>query len=184
MPENTNALTKLKKSQTIPFIGISTVEDGTITWARIGKSTIFDLSFNPNVKTSNYIEDEMPTDEVDYYAPKLPQELATYKGDPAFDYIYDMAYNLPTGRDLIRPALLIFGGNAGTEEDPAKAWLVDATVILNNLNTVDEKILFDLNFGGNIKRGTVVITDGKPAFTENTTVETNAASATTTQTEE
>lgn len=166
MSENKTALTKLKKNQTIPFAGISATEDGTITWARIGKSTIFDLSLNPNVKSSNYIEDELPTDEVDYYAPKLPQELAAYKGDPAFDYFYDMMYNLPTGRDLIKPVLLVFGGEAGTAEAPAKAWLVDATVILNNFNTVEEKITFDLNFGGNIKRGTVIITDGAPTFTE------------------
>lgn len=159
-----NALVRLKKSQTIPFIDTSATE--THSWARIGRSTIFDLALNPTTTTQDYIQDEAPTDEVDSYKPTLSQELATVKGDPAFDFMYDLFYNLPTGQEAVKPVLLVFGGNACTTADPGKAWLVDATLLLNNLNTVDKKILFDISFGGSIKRGTVVVTDGAPVFTE------------------
>ena len=125
-------LTRLKKFKTIPFINIGT--DAAPQWARIGKSTIFDLALNANVVTSDFIEDEMPTDDITYYKPTLPQELQTNAGDAAFDYVY-------------------------------KAWRSMATMILKDLNTVDEKILFDLNFGGTIDRGTATVTDGVPEFT-------------------
>lgn len=155
---------KLHKHQTIPFVNVGAE---TEDWARIGKSTIFDLVLNANVVTNDYIEDEMPTDEVTYYKPTLSQELATIKGDKAFDYFYGLLYNLPTGQELNRTVLLVFAGNTGTDAAPAfKAWKVPATIILKNLNTVDEKILFDLNFGGNIVKGTATVTNGQPTFTE------------------
>ena len=160
----TTALTRIKKHQTIPFINIGSKE--APSWARIGKSTVFELSLNPNVETSDFIEDEMPTDDITYYKPTLPQELQTNKGDKAFDYIYDKFYSLPTGAEVFVPTLIVFGGNAGTADDPAKAWLCDATLVLGSFNAVEEKITFDLNFGGTIQKGTVVIGEGAPVFTE------------------
>lgn len=154
---------KLKKFQTIPFIDAGEDE---VKWARIGKSTIFDLAVNANIVTNDYIEDETPTDDVTYYKPTLPQELAAYKGDSAFDYLYDMFYNLPTGTDVQRDVLIVFAGNSGTKEAPSfKAWKNKATIVLKDFNTVDEKILFDINFGGNIEKGTVTLTNGAPTFT-------------------
>lgn len=157
------AKTKLKKHQTILMIDVS--DNETPDWARIGKSTIFDLALNANIVTNDYIEDEMPTDEVTHYKPTLPQELQTIKGDKAFDFLYDMLYNLPTGEDVKIPVLVIFAGNNGTDEAPVyNAWLVQATIILTNFNTVDEKITFDISFGSTLSKGTATITDGKPVF--------------------
>lgn len=155
MPE----LTRLKKFKTIPLINTGTAE--TPVWARIGKSTIFDLTLNANVVTSDFIEDEMPTDDITYYKPTLPQELQTNAGDDAFDYVYDKFYNLPTGEDVKEDVLIVFAGASS----PYKAWRSTATMVLKDLNTVDEKILFDLNFGGTISKGTATVTDGVPAFT-------------------
>ena len=152
-------LARLKKFKTIPFINIGT--DAALQWARIGKSTIFDLALNANVVTSDFIEDEMPTDDITYYKPTLPQELQTNAGDAAFDYVYDKFYNLPTGEEVKEDVLIVFAGKTS----PYKAWRSMATMILKDLNTVDEKILFDLNFGGTIDRGTATVTDGVPEFT-------------------
>lgn len=160
------ALTKLKKHQTIPFINTAAAE-GPEKWARIGKSTIFDLTLNPNIVTNDYIEDEMPTDELTYYKPSMEQELQTIKGDPAFDFMYDMLYNLPTGEDVKKDFLLVFAGNIGEDATPKfRAWKVKATVQVTNFNTVDEKIQFTLGFGGTVTRGTVTLADGVPTFVE------------------
>lgn len=153
-------LTKLKKFRTIPFI-----KGDDDAWLRIGKSTIFALAVNANVVTNDYIEDEAPTDEVTYYKPTLPQELAAYKGDPAFDAIYDMFYNLPTGAEAKRDVLIVFDGNLATGENATptfNGWLVNATIVLTEFNAVDEKITFTLNLNGNIKRCGVSISDGTP----------------------
>lgn len=153
-------LTRLKKHKFIPYINVSSTS--TPTWARIGKSTIFDLTLNANIVTSDFIEDEMPTDDVTYYKPTLPQELQTNAGDASFDYIYEMFKTLPTGEDIKKDILIVFAG----AESPFDAWLTQSSVILKDLNTVDEKILFDLNIN-KITDGTVVINSetGAPTFT-------------------
>ena len=151
-------LTRLKKHKTIPFINTGTSQ--APTWARIGKSTIFDLTLNANIVTSDFIEDEMPTDDVTYYKPTLPQELQTNAGDDAFDYIYEMFKSLPTGEDVKKEILIVFAGSSS----PYDAWLTDSSVILKDLNTVDEKILFDININ-KVTNGTATVTQGVPEFT-------------------
>lgn len=159
------AQTKLKKYQTIPFINTAD-SDSSETWARIGKSTIFDLALNPNIVTNDYIEDEMPTDEITYYKPSLPQELQTIKGDPAFDFMYKMLYDLPTGEAAKKTILLVFAGDIGggsLGSPKFNAWKCKASIQVTNLNTVDEKILFTMSISS-IERGTVTIAEGAPTF--------------------
>lgn len=155
------SLTRLKKHKFIPYINVSSTS--TPSWARIGKSTIFDLTLNANIVTSDFIEDEMPTDDVTYYKPTLPQELQTNAGDASFDYIYEMFKSLPTGEDIKKEILICFAGATS----PVDAWLTNSSVILKDLNSVDEKILFDININ-KITNGTVTFdeTTGAPTFTE------------------
>ena len=154
------ALTRLKKHKFIPYINTGT-HDAPV-WARIGKSTIFDLTLNANIVTSDFIEDEMPTDDVTYYKPTLPQELQTNAGDASFDYIYSMFKTRPTGEDIKKEVLICFAGATS----PVDAWLTNSSVILKDLNSVDEKILFDLNIN-KITDGTVTFNEetGAPTFT-------------------
>ena len=157
-------LEKLTKSQTMLFIDGSA--NGTPSWLRIGKSTIFNLALNANVVTNDYIEDEMPTDEIDHYKPSIAQELAAYRGDSAFDHVYDMFYGLPVFSEAQRDVLVIFAGNEGTAESPSfHAWKVPATIVLQAFDTVAGKITFDINFSGNIIRGTATVSNGAPTFT-------------------
>lgn len=158
----------MKKNATIPFIDTHTTGEDA-TWSRIGKSTIFDLTLNANIVTSDFIESEMPTDDVTYYKPTLPQELQANKGDSCFDFLYDMFFNLPTGEAIKKPVLIVFAGGTTTgtgetEVTTYKAWNCNASIILKDFNTVDEKIIFDININSIVK-GTVVLADGVPTFT-------------------
>jgi hypothetical protein len=160
-------LTRLKKHNTIPFLDIGA--DGTETWARIGKSTVFDLVLNAQTEENNFIEDEMATTDVMRYAPSLAQELQCNKGDAAFDYLYDMFYNLPTGENVKKNLLIVFAGNIGTDDAPKfKAWKTVSTLILDHFDSVAEKIYFSFTITS-IARGTATVADGKPAFTAETT---------------
>lgn len=160
----TNDLKLWTKPQSMIFINIGTAEEPI--WARIGKSTIYDLSLNANVSTLDFIENEIPQDEVDYYKPELPQELATYEGDKAFDYLWDMYYNLPVGTELNKEILLVFPKNIGTEAAPEfQAWDTSSTIVLTNFNTVDRKVTFTIKFN-EIERGKATVTDGAPSFTK------------------
>lgn len=159
------ALQRLKKFKTIPFLNISTTTSEN--WARIGKSTIFDLVLNAQTEDNDFIEDEMTTTDVMYYKPELSQELQANKGDPAFDYLYDMFYNLPTGEEVKKNLLIVFAGNIGSEETPKfNAWNTTATLILDHFDSVAEKIYFKFSII-KIKRGTCTVTEGTPTFTAN-----------------
>lgn len=156
-------LTRLKRHKTIPFLNISTTE--AESWARIGKSTVFDLVLNAQTEENDFIEDEMKTTDITSYNPALSQELQCNKGDAAFDYLYDMFFNLPTGEDVKKNLLIVFDGNQGTEEAPNfRAWNTKSTLILDHFDSVAEKIYFKFNINS-IVRGTATVTAGKPTFT-------------------
>lgn len=162
------AETKITKNQVIPFIDIS----GTIgttwkpTWKRIDKSTVFDLSFNPQSDSVDYISMEAAIEEVSSYQPELPQEIALYRGNAIYDFVESLCLSLPVGDDVIVPALIAFPPDSTGK---ISGWQVkDCRLMLDSYNSVDGKISFTLNLGGDIQKGTIAITDGVPTFTEAT----------------
>lgn len=164
-----NALERLKRHKTIPFLNIS--ESESEKWARIGKSTVFDLVLNAQTEDNDFIENEMTTTDVKSYKPELAQELQCNKGDAAFDYLYKMFYDLPTGEGVKKNLLIVFAGNIGTENAPEfKAWNTIATLILDHFDSVAEKIYFKFSIIS-IDRGTCTVGDGVPAFSVSAAVE-------------
>lgn len=168
----TNLQQAWRKFQTMLFVNMGTT--AVPDWARIGKSTIFDVAFNAQTATYDFIEDENPTDVIKNYKPSLAQELHTIEGDKAFDYMFTRAYNLPTGTDANGEYLVVFPKK--TTDGKFIAWLSPATEVFKNFNVVDGKIQWDINFSGNMVRGTVVITAGKPVFSIAATVPEGEAS--------
>ena len=154
MPE-----TKLTKNNFIPFLD-TTQGTTTASWARIDRSTIFSLNPNPQSESVDYICYESPVEEIDHYEPELPQEIALYGGNPMYDFMFGLFYDLPVGSAAKVPALLCFAGTG------KKAWLVPENVIqLGELNTMDGKLSFTLKMGGDITKGTYTIsTAGVPTF--------------------
>ena len=162
----------VKKSKVVPFLGTL---GASPDWAQIKKSTSFTLAFNPQTKTFDFISDEQPTEEIESYQPSLAQSLTMFKGEPDYERIFGMVYDLPTGADAHRPVLIVFyketasyTPSGGAETTVFKAWEDDALVKLNQMDTVNENIDFDLAFN-DIKRGAVTIgANGKPSFIEGT----------------
>lgn len=158
-----DAMKKLSKTDYIPFLDTKGTGD-TAVWSRIDLTTLFSLNPNPQTESKDYISMEVPIEEVKNYIPELPQEIATYEGNPIYDFIFKMFYNLPTGSACNVPFLMCFGGSEKL------AWQTVVTVVLGELNTIEGKLSFSLKIGGDIERGTYVITDGKPVFTKKTIV--------------
>ena len=146
----------------IPFLDTDR-GSGTENWARIDKSTIFALNPNPQTETNDYICYESPVTDITHYEPELPQEIVMNAGNPMYEFIYEMFYNLPAGNEAKVPCLICFPPNGKGEK---KAWKVTETTLeLGEMNTVDRKISFTLKFGGDIQRGTYTVDGGKPTFT-------------------
>ena len=158
------ATTRLEKHQTPVFIDVSKTLNGsgdwTPSWKRVELSTIFALNPNPQTETLDFIAYEAPVEEITKYQPELPLECATYEGDSAFDFLYELYKSLPVGSAAYVPTLICFGG---TGKD---AWQIKkTTIVFGELNTVDRKLNFTLKFGGDIEKGTYTITSGTPSFT-------------------
>ena len=155
---------KITKDKVIPFLDTSGTV-GTTSWKpdwnRIDKSTIFDLAFNPQSTTEDYIAYETAIEEISGYQPELPQEIALYRGNTIYDYVEDLCYNLQVGDALRVPLLLLWPPKA----EVIRAWQVkDCRLLLSNYNSVDGKITFTLKLGGTYDRGTATVTNGKPEF--------------------
>ena len=157
---------KLTKNKFIPFLDTTKGTTTTPSWARIDKSTIFSLNPNPQTESQDYICYEAPVEEIDHYEPELPQEIALYQGNSMYDFMFQQFYNLPVGSAATIPALICFApstkSGGGTEQ---LAWSVPkCSVTLGELNTVDGKLSFTLNLGGDITKGWYTIESGVPTF--------------------
>lgn len=157
---------KITKNKVIPFLDISgTANTGASwvpVWKRIDKSTIFDLAFNPQSTTEDYIAYETAIEEISGYQPELPQEIALYRGNAVYDYVESLCYNLEVGDALRIPFLLCWPPE---DNGDIKAWQVkENRLLLSNYNSVEGKVTFTLKIGGDIERGTVTISEGVPVF--------------------
>ena len=155
-----DVVTKLKKTQFIPFLDVS--EDLTLqacTWKRIDKSTLMSISMNPQTETNEWIDSDIPEEEVTSNQPEIGQEIAIYQGNPIYDFLFAKFYDMPTGEECKVPFLQCFGGT------DKKAWRSIATIIFDSLDAVAGKLTFTIKLGGNVEKGTYTITEGTPTFT-------------------
>lgn len=162
---------KISKDKVAIYLDTSksiTSESWVPTWNRVAKSTIFDLAFNPQSTTEDYIAYETAIEEISGYQPEIPQEIALYRGDPIYDFIEDLVYDLQVGDALRVPVLLLFPPKLDSEGKLAgeiRAWQIqEARLLLSNYNTVDGKATFTLKLGGTYDRGTATVADGVPVF--------------------
>jgi hypothetical protein len=141
-------------------------------WVRICKSTAFDLALNPQTNDYDYIADEVPTTELDRYAPSLQQALTMYKGEPDFEAVKDRFYNLSVGSEAKLPVLIVYRYEPLDDDDPKVATVFlaqeapNASMVITNYNSVDSTLTFDLHFNGGIKKGYAEYEGGVPSFTE------------------
>lgn len=170
---------RLKKSQFIPFLDVAKdLALKACNWKRIDKSTIFELTMNEQEEETDYICYDNAVTEITGNKPELPQEIATYEGNPCYDFMAKEFFDMPTGESVKTPFLMCFGGT------DKRAWRCIATLTSKVLNTVDGKITFSIKLGGDIEKGTYRITDGVPEFIPETDggVETASAKSTTAST--
>ncbi|MCR4949285.1 MAG: hypothetical protein K6A15_09035 [Treponema sp.] len=166
----------VKKHQIAPFLNKAVGSDGLVNktspdWMRICMSTAFDLNMNPETEDRDYICDENPTTELKNYKPSFNTPLVMHKNEPDYEFVFGKFFNQDTGDKAKGELLLVFFQEPVDTADTHthfKAWRVDCTIILNDLNSVDSTLSFDTNFAGTTKKGYVTISDNVPTFTEGT----------------
>lgn len=138
-------------------------------WTRIKKSTDNTITMNPSTKDFDYIDQDKPTSEIDYYAPSLSQPITMYKGEADFEAVFDKFFSQAVGNDAHADILIIFYNSVSGSA--YKAWKTDATLSFDNMNPVDSTITVNVVFAGTTDTGTVTVTDGTPVFTSTTEIE-------------
>lgn len=102
------AMEKIKRSLFATFIN-TTPGDEAATWSRMGKGiTSQNISYNPNVTTEQYIDEDNATSSVDSYAPSLDGTQTCYKGEPVFTYIDGLRQSRAVGSALETEVLFVY----------------------------------------------------------------------------
>lgn len=166
----------VKKYKIAPFLNTAKdasgfVDKTTPTWTRIKKTASFDLNLNPETEDYDYIADENPTTELKDYKPSFNTPLVMYKGEADYEFVFDKMFNLDVGSKAKSEILLVFFQHPVDEQDTPshfKAWKADCALSVNDLNSVDSTITFDVLFGGTVSKGYVTVTNGTPVYTEGT----------------
>lgn len=106
---------KIKRSLFATFLNTGT--SGAENWARMGKGiTSQSISYNPNVTTEQYIDEDNAYSSVDSYAPSLDGTQTCYKGDPVFEYIDNLRQTRAVGAALETEVLFVYmyAGTSGS----------------------------------------------------------------------
>lgn len=183
---------KLTRDMFEPYIDLNKGV-GEYKWARVRKSTIFELSSNAQEETFGYIDTQNDTTEVTSYQPQLPLESVPESTDEVYAFMQKYLFDFPLGSDTQVPFLLKYPIIENGEVDQTKrnAIIFDEAVVSNlALNTVDQKATWTEMLNGTPKRGTMPITTGSEddfTFTEagkEPTVQTFSAPKTTKKADE
>lgn len=133
-------------------------------YARIDKSTLWEVEFNATTENKEYITDDTPTTKIKNYKPTMSQELETTSDDTTgiYDVMMDRAMRLPTGDEAKATYLIVLpykhqDGNYYT-------WKIEVTEEFDSLSMVDKKVTWDILVGGNIDVGIITIKDGVISF--------------------
>jgi len=170
----------VKKYQIAPFINTAIDSDTGLVdkenpvWTRIKKTTAFDLNMNPQTEERDYIADENPTVDLLRYVPSFSTPLVMHKGEDDYDFIFSKFANQKVGEEAKAELCLVFFQEPCDEPEEGEehvvflAWKADCTLTINDLNSVDETITFDVAFNDEPEIGYVTVDDGDIEFTEGT----------------
>ena len=156
----------IKKHKTLPFINAGTSD--APDWVQIKKATEFTHSLNPETEERDYISDEQATTELMNYKPSMSLSVTTIAGEADFDLFYKLYKEKATGEDAKREYMIVFvfdSSSAGGTEY-YYAYKTDATITVDEFNSVDSQISVSIYENGTPTKGFVYLEDGAPVFTE------------------
>lgn len=138
-------------------------------YKRIKKSTTLELAVEAETETQDFIADMSPTDMLKNYKVSIAQDLSMIKGEEDFEYIWQHFFeDIPTNQETNVKCMIAFMFD-GDRTTGYRAWETDAKLMFENLNGVDSKINFTINFGGTIRKGLAKSEDGSITFEEKNT---------------
>ena len=156
----------IKKHKTLPFINAGTSDNPK--WVQIKKATEFTHSLNPETEERDYISDEQATTELMNYKPSMSLSVTTIEGEADFDLFYSLYKAKATGEDAKREYMIVyvFDDSSAGGTDYYFAYKTDATITIDEFNSVESSISASIYENGTPTKGFVRLEDGVPVFTE------------------
>lgn len=166
----------VKKYQIAPFLNTAVNSSGLVntaspTWTRIKKTTSFDLNMNPQTEERDFISDKNPTIDLLRYAPTFNTPLVMYKGEADYEFIFGKFFNLAVGEKAKAEVMLVFYQepvDGAASPTHFLAWKAPCSITINDLNSVDETITFDVSFNGKTDVGYATVAGNSITFTKGT----------------
>ena len=156
---------KIKRSLFATFIN-TTPGSETATWAKMGKGiTSQSVSYNPNVTTEQYIDEDNAYSSVDSYAPSLDGTQTCYKGEPVFTYIDGLRQSRAVGAELETEVLFVYLYDGS--ENAYKAEKNACVIQLGEFGGEgggSVQLTYTIGLNGDPEQGTATVTDGKVTF--------------------
>ena len=156
---------KIKRSLFATFIN-TTPGTETATWAKMGKGiTSQNVSYNPNVTTEQYIDEDNAYSSVDSYAPSLDGAQTCYKGEAVFTYIDGLRQKRAVGAELETEVLFVYlyDGTENTYKAEKNACVIQLGEF-GGEGGGSVQLTYTIGLNGDPEQGTATITDGKVTF--------------------
>ena len=156
----------IKKHKTLPFLNAGTSD--APEWVQIKKATEFTHSLNPETEERDYISDEQPTTELMQYKPQMSLSVTAIAGEADFNLFYSLYKGKKTGEDAKMEYLIVyvFDSTAAGGTEYYFAYKTEATVTVDEFNSVDSTITVSIYENGTPTKGYVYLNDGAPVFVE------------------
>lgn len=141
-------------------VGTSTTPDYT----RMGKGiSEMDESYNAEEESNQWIDEDVPTNEVESYAPSFDVTQRCYAGEKIFEFIDEKRKNLATNEDAKTNCLKVYL-YCKLAENVYEAAKINTTIVLDTFNA--KEIAYSVKQNGNQEVGYVtIVSDGKVTFT-------------------
>ena len=159
---------KIKRSLFATFINTTPGSAGTATWAKMGKGiTSQNVSYNPNVTTEQYIDEDNAYSSVDSYAPSLDGQQTCYKGEPVFAYIDALRQKRAVGKDLETEVLFVYlyDGNENAFKAEKNACVIQLGEY-GGEGGGNVQLTYTISLNGNPEQGTATIANATVTFSK------------------
>lgn len=163
---------QVKRSEIVGFLDIDKATSiASANWKLFGNGvTSASYSYNPSTTSETWIVEDNARTTLDSYAVSIDGEQTCLYGDPVYDFINGLRYNLAVGDDAITNLLLVdkydYTGNGASRE--YKAQVFSCTIQVESYGGdggAKPTISYTIGVNGDATNGTVTITDGVPTFT-------------------
>ena len=156
---------KIKRSLFATFINTNPGGEAA-AWAKMGKGiTSQTISYNPNVTTEQYIDEDNAYSSVDSYAPSLDGAQTCYKGEPVFEYIDGLRQSRAVGSALETEVLFVYlyDGDGNSYKAEKNACVIQLGEY-GGEGGGNVQLTYTIGLNGNPVQGTATVSDATVTF--------------------